>query len=165
MRLLRGPWGLAAAVIVVGFGCGLIALSDKSGPATAAGHRSGGSAYPERPLSGLVAELPFVGALTWSCQEQKGAPLFAVQLEPPKATIYVSLTADGHRVWKRKRIDPLPNRREVWISPPALRSQTWTITHRHAPATIRITARLRFAASESQCVISRSTITTHRSPH
>ncbi len=165
VRRLRRLWGLAGVVIVVALGYVLLTLFDSSGPATAAGDRGVEPGYPERPVSGLVAALPFVGSLTWHCEE--GGERFATQLWPPDATIYVSLSADGRRVWKRKRVDPLANPKVKLLvgTPLARRSQTWTISYHHKPATISVTARLRFRASEGQCVIAHSAITTHRTPH
>jgi hypothetical protein len=151
-------------LIAAGLSFALLAFSDESGPATAAKDRSRDSVYPERPISGLVATLPFVGTLVWHCEE-KG---FVTQLFPPDATIFASLVADGKRVWKHRRVDPLPDpRTKLVVGSPgfAQRSQTWTITYRHAPATIRVTARLRFRRSDSQCVVARSAISTRRIPH
>jgi len=121
--------------------------------------------YPERPTNGLVGVLPFVGTLTWRCEE--GGARFATLLYPPDATIYVSLRADGRRVWHHRRIDPHPNPKvSILVGTPLVRrSQTWTISYHHMPATIRVTARLRFRSSDSQCVVARSAITTRRVPH
>jgi hypothetical protein len=153
--------------IVLSGGYALLALADDSGPASAARGHTRDSSYPERPVSGLVAILPFVGSLTWQCEEGKEGERFRTQLDPPEATIYVSLRADGKEVWHHKRVDPLPNPNVSLLvgTPLARRSQTLVVTYRHAPATIKVTARLRFAASESQCVVARSTITTQRIPH
>jgi hypothetical protein len=159
MRRLRGPGGLAvASIALVVAGCG----ADAGARHADRGH-PGAVGYPERPTSGLVAVLPSVGTLTWQCENGH----YMTQLDPPNATVRTSLVADGRRLWTRKRLDPLPNPKTnvVLISPPAMRTQTWTISFRHPPATTTVVARLRFGASRAQCVVARSTITTHRTPH
>jgi hypothetical protein len=50
---------------------------------------------------------------------------------------------------------------------PADRNQVWTIRYSHKPATLKVVARLRFAAaaSRSQCVVARTGIRVRRIPH
>jgi hypothetical protein len=121
----------------------------------------------ELPNAGLVARLPFVGDLTWRC-EDAGRVSTRLTLPSPGATVYASLTADGKRIWREKQVDPDPAPRRTVVGPTAaLRRQTWVIRYNHKPATLKVIARLRFAAqvSRSQCVVSAARIEIRRTPH
>jgi hypothetical protein len=163
--------GLSVAVVASAM-AGYILLSpgDERGPATAAptiAQRAGEPTTRERPYEGVVARLPFVGTLTWRCDDERR---FSTQLTLPSpgATVFVSLDADGRRVWRRRQVNPVPAPERTMVgSFAAVRRQTWTIRYHHKPATLTVIARLRFAAppSRSQCVVSRTNIEIRRAAH
>ena len=145
--------------------CGL-AIGLLGCAAGASGHSTGAPGR-ETPYSGVVARLPFVGTLTWRCDEQRRF-FTRLALPRPGATVFVSLNADGRRVWRRRRVDPRGGRERTVVGPfRAVRRQTWTIRYHHAPATLRVVARLRFSAppSRAQCVVARASIEIARTPH
>jgi hypothetical protein len=115
----------------------------------------------------VVARVPFVGTLAWRC-DREGS--FSTRLihPAPGASITVSLESDGAQVWRRRRVDPAPAPRATVVGPfPADRNQVWTIRYSHKPATLKVVARLRFAApaSRSQCVVARTGIRVRRIAH
>jgi hypothetical protein len=154
-------WGLAALLTasVVAY---LVFTGD--GESKTATPGSPGNQPPlslETADSGLIARLPFVGTLRWNCLGGR----FETYLYPPQATVFVSLTADGRHVFRRRRVDPSPNpdtRIIVGTPKPARRTQTWTVTYNHKPATIRVTARLRFRASNFNCRVAHTEISAQR---
>ena len=109
--------------------------------------------------SGLVAELPFVGKLTWGC-DAPGRYFTRLRLPDPGATVFVSLVSVGRRVLRNRQVDPHPTDPARSGARPfrTSRSQTWTIRYHHKPATVRVVARLRFASAEVVCVPARSVI-------
>ncbi len=130
-------------------------------------------ARPGRPprtgetlIQGNVVTLPFVGTLSWHCQPSREPRRFTTSLVLPRpgATVVASLWADGHRVWKRRRIDPLPDPSVTLVSnsPPAAHRQTWRLRYHHEPATFTAVVRLRFHAEDARCLISPVRTVTHR---
>lgn len=144
----------------------MLTPSDPSGPATAAPTAATPSTR-ESSFAGVVARLPFVGTLTWRCDQQQRF-FTQLTLPSPGATVHVSLASDGAQVWRHRRVDPvLPPKRTVVGPFQAVRHQTWTVRYRHKPATLTATARLRFAArpSRGQCVVARTNIEVRRTAH
>jgi hypothetical protein len=116
---------------------------------------------------GLIARLPYVGTLTWRCDDEQR---FFTELRLPKpgATVFVSVTADGVPVWRGRQVNPKPAPEPTRaVPPPALRTQTWTIRYHHMPATAKVVVRLRFAAPrpEVECLVSHAAIDVRRTPH
>jgi hypothetical protein len=166
-------WRLVGPVALLASAIGayeLLALGDESGPATATPASPQQADAPptrETPYGGVVARLPFVGTLTWRCDDERRFVTY-LTLPNPGATVLVSLEADGTRVWRRRPVHPRPAPKPAVAGPfPAVRHQTWTIRYHHKPATLRVIARLRFAAprSRSQCVVSRTNLEVRRTPH
>jgi hypothetical protein len=115
----------------------------------------------------VIARLPFVGTLTWRCDDERRFTTRLI-LPAPGASVSVSLTADGTRLWRNRRVNPVRAPKPTVIGPfAAVRSQTWAIRHHHKPATMKVIARLRFAAlpSRGQCVVSRTSIEVRRRAH
>ena len=124
-------------------------------------------AVRETPEQGLVARLPHIGTLTWRCDDQRRF-FSRLTLETPGASVTAGLTSDGQSVFRGRRVDPLPSPRHGSAGPfEARRTQTWTIRYHHEPATLRVVARLRFAAPrpEVECLVKRSVVDTRRTPH
>jgi hypothetical protein len=121
----------------------------------------------ETAQSGLVARLPYVGELTWRCDDEHG---FSTELELPSpgATVFVSLTSDGEPRWRNGRVDPVPAPKRTSVGPfPALDRQTWTIRYSHKPATLTVRVRLGFSAPPppSHCLVSRTSVEVRRTAH
>ncbi|MEA2363990.1 MAG: hypothetical protein QOD71_3135 [Thermoleophilaceae bacterium] len=160
-------WGGALACVAVGYA--LVRPGDEPPLVSAALDTAEGvPARAARELNdaGLVARLPFVGTLAWRCDDERR---FYTQLTLPRpgATVFVTLDADRKPIWRGKQVNPDPAPRRTVVGPfSAVRGQTWVISYNHEPATLKVVARLRFAAppSRSQCVVS-STIRTHRTAH
>jgi hypothetical protein len=148
----------------------LLAPSEEPGPASAAptaDRPATASTTRETPFGGVVARLPFVGTLTWRCDAEQRF-FTGLTLPSPGASLLVGLDADGRQVWRRRQVNPVPPPKRTVVGPfRALRSQTWTIRYHHKPATLKVTAALRFAAphSRSQCVVSRASIQLRRTAH
>jgi hypothetical protein len=164
-------WGLAVGLFAsAAVGYTVLSPSDDAAPATSPAtvdQRTGEPTTGETSRGGVVARLPFAGTLLWRCNRERR---FATRLALPRpgATVLVSLTADGKRVWHRRQVNPVSAPRRTVVGPfAAVRRQTWTIRYHHKPATLVAIARLRFAAppSRSQCVVSRTNIEVRRTAH
>jgi len=141
-------------------------VTDASGSRSATA-RSANESSGETTVQGLVAQLPFVGSLSWECDPLRDISrrfTTSLALPEPGATVFASLWADGRQIWTRRKINPSPNPRttQVMSSPPAARRQTWEITHHHKPATVRVTAKLQFRATPERCLVSPVKIVTRR---
>jgi hypothetical protein len=126
-----------------------------------------GASVRETSSGGVVARVPFVGTLAWRC-DREGRFSSRLIHPAPGASITVSLESDGAQVWRRRRVDPAPAPRDTVVGPfSADRNQVWTIRYSHKPATLKVVARLWFAApaSRSQCVVARTGIRVRRIPH
>jgi hypothetical protein len=166
-------WRLGVPVALLASAIGayeVLALGGESAPATATPSPPQQADAPptrETPYGGVVARLPFVGTLTWRCDDERRF-FTQLTLPSPGATVLVGLEADGTRVWRRRPVHPRPPPRRAVAGPfAAVRDQTWTIRYHHMPATLTVIARLRFAAprSRSDCVVSRTNIQVRRTPH
>jgi hypothetical protein len=121
----------------------------------------------ETPYRGVVARLPHIGTLTWRCDDEQRF-FTTLTLETPGASVTAGLTSDGQTVFRGRRVDPLPPPRHGTAGPfEARRTQTWTIRYHHKPATLKVVARLRFAAPRPgvECLVARSVVDTRRTPH
>jgi hypothetical protein len=164
----RRAWKRAAALFCLTAAVAAVVLvtARETRRATAALADSAAEAASESPRSGLVAELPYVGTLRWRCA---GERRFFTTLTPPSpgATVFVGVRSDGKRIWRNRRVDPRPPEPTVAGPFRARRRQTWTIRYHHAPATVKVIARLRFAAprADAECLVSSAKIETRRTPH
>ena|SRR5215210_969170 len=133
----------------------------------AAGPADVRSAVRETPYQGLVARLPHIGTLTWRCDDDQRF-FTTLTLETPGAGVTAGLTSDGQTVFRGRRVDPLPPPRHGAAGPfEARRTQTWTLRYHHKPATLKVVARLRFAAPRPgvECLVKRSIVDIRRTPH
>jgi hypothetical protein len=153
---------LAAAVAGVAVVAGM--RPSDSNDASAA---DASGAVRETPRQGLVARLPRVGTLTWRC-DRKQRFFTELTLPSPGATVFVGIESDGKRVWRRRQVNPAVTPEATVVGPfRALERQTWTIRYHHAPATLRVVARLRFAAPppRAECLVTHAGIDIRRRPH
>jgi hypothetical protein len=161
---MTGPirrWGTAMTALAGVCAAGAHFAASEASP------RAEGALARETDRGGVVARLPFIGTLAWRCDEERR---FSTRLihPAPGASLTVGLESDSVRVWRRRRVDPVPAPRDTVIGPfPAQRRQVWTIRYHHKPATLTVAARLRFAApaSRSECVVSRADIRVRRTAH
>jgi hypothetical protein len=114
----------------------------------------------ETPRQGLVATVPYVGRLTWRCDDNRRFST-RLTLPAPGATVTAGVVTDGKPVVRRRPV------RSVFGPSPARRSQTWTIRYHHKPATVLAIVRLRFAASRitGDCQVTHAKIDVRRTPH
>ena len=125
------------------------------------------SLFRETPYQGLVARLPRIGTLTWRCDDERRF-FTTLTLETPGAGVTAGLASDGETVFRGRLVNPLPPPRHGAAGPfEARKTQTWTIRYHHEPATLRVVARLRFAAPRPnvECLVARSVVGTRRTPH
>jgi hypothetical protein len=150
-------WALLVALAVVALGAWiLLAPEDEPQRTQAETTPQVRDVVRETTNSGLIAQLPHVGTLTWRCDRRLR---FVTRLTLPglPATVFVTLTSDGRRVWTRKQLDAGSLR-----APPASVSQAWTVSFHHKDATQTSTASLRFGRSKQtiECAVLRATIRT-----
>jgi hypothetical protein len=112
----------------------------------------------------LIVAIPEIGRLTWRCD---GARRFSTTLRTRSATVYATTVSDGKRLWRLRRVDPPPSDREPLSTPyEHVSQQTWRISWRHEPATIRATVRIRFAVSRiGECYAARASTDTRTTPN
>ena len=143
------------------------ALFAASGGVFALASRGEPDAARETTRQGLVARLPYVGTLTWRCDDEQRF-FTTLRLPTPGATVFVGVTSDGEILWRRSQVNPKPAPERTVVGPfRALERQTWTIRYHHMPATIRVIARLRFAAPrpEVECLVAHAGIDVRRTAH
>jgi hypothetical protein len=121
---------------------------------------AGDPEQPETPQRGLVAQLPFVGTLTWSCDQQQRFRT-RLTLPDPGATVFVGLVSDGRRVLRNRPVHPHHQAAGPFG---ARRTQTWTIRHHHKSASLTVVVKLRFTASGAACAVARTDIRIRRTP-
>jgi len=153
--------GAVGAVLV---GLALASTTSQGGGAPAEG------ATEEREDRGVIAQLPFVGTLTWRCERTGRSARFFTRLTLPDrgATVFVWVSSDGERVVRNRQVDPKDSPERGGTEPfPATRRQAWTIRYHHEQATITVRARLRFGLPEADgpgCLVRRSIIDVRRRP-
>jgi hypothetical protein len=114
---------------------------------------------------GLVARLPYVGALSWRCDREQRF-FTSLALPTPGAGVVVSVTSDGTSVLRRRQVNPNPPPQRTSIGPfRALKTQTWVVRYHHKPATLRAVIRLRFDARRFKCLVQHTGIAVERPPH
>lgn len=146
--------GALGAVLV---GLALASTTSQGGRAPAQGTTE------EREDRGVIAQLPFVGTLSWRCERTGRSARFFTRLTlpDPGATVFVSVSSDGKRVVRDQQVDPPASP----VTFPAGRRQAWTIRYDHKPATLTVRVRLRFGLPREDgpgCVVTRSTIDVRR---
>src|SRR5687767_3442702 len=164
IRVMTRPmaWSAAAlTLIAAGTALALAGASPDARPAKLTPHDGVGTppdAWPARetPYGGLVARLPHIGTLTWRCDDEQRF-FTKLTLETPGASVTAGLTSDGETVFRGRQVHPLPPPRHGSAGPfGARRTQRWTIRYHHKPATLKVVARLRFAAPRPgvECLVS-----------
>jgi hypothetical protein len=159
----RFAWSRAAALTSLAAAVAGVVLVASNQPYDS-NEASAADAGEETLRQGLVAQLPYVGTLSWRC-DRKRRFFTKLTRQSPGATVFVGIESDGERVWRRRRVDPALPPEATVIGPfRALERQTWTIRYHHAPATVRVVARLRFAARpRGDCLVSHAEIDVRRS--
>jgi hypothetical protein len=82
--------------------------------------------------------------------------------------VFVSVTSDGKEVWRGRQVNPKPPPERTIVGPlRALERQNWAIRYHHAPATLKVAARMRFAAPrpEVECLVAHAAIDVRRTAH
>ena len=160
-------WGAAGLAALAAAGATYAIAAGPGDVRSSARGPAAGPSVRETPYQGLVARLPHIGTLTWRCDDEQRF-FTKLTLETPGAGVTASLTSDGQTVFRGRRVDPLPAPRHGTAGPfEARKTQTWTLRYHHKPATLRVVARLRFAAPrpDVECLVARSVVATLRTPH